>query len=757
MKRFGRTVSISIAALALGISQQAFADEAAAPAGDSSANSGGEDIVVTAQKRQERLLDVPVAITAISSEALTSQNLNRLSDYFDRVPGLQFSGQRISALSLRGITTGGATGPTLAMLVDDVQFGSSTGGGATPIPDFDASQISRIEVLRGPQGTLYGASSLGGLIKYVLKEPSTQEFTGHLEVGGTHLTKGDEGWVTRGSVNVPISDFLAVSASGFYRDDAAWLDNVNPAALKAKDTNSRKVWGVRGAALVQPTDNLKFVFSGLYQKQKAINSDLAVTSGGVQICAACYADSSAPVTFDQRNPDLSINALDSFNNAKFQLYSARGELDLGGATLTSITAWSRADNILTNDVSSVFLRLFKLPFSYGTAADGGSVTIGNADYTHKFSQELRLSGENKLFDWIVGGFYTIEHAGVDQSLYLYDSTGAYYDTPYVAAGPSSYREYAAFGDLTFHVTDKFDVQVGGRYAKNKQQSAIDLTTTDQASPLFGESAIQVVNSKDDVFTWLVSPSYHISPNMMVYARAASGYRPGGPNLESSVVASYGPDRVINYEVGFKGNVVPGLLSIDTALFQIDWKDIQLQGTAASQQTFIANGGKARSRGWEFAATLTPWKGMTVTGNFALTDAELREALPDLGDGSLTGAKGDNLPYTAKFTTSISADQRLVVNDHLDATFGATLTHVGDRPSAFSSNLANRGRFDIPAYTTFDLRAGVEYDKTWNVSLYIRNFFDTRAITIADDRNGTSVPTALYLMPRSFGITLGRDF
>lgn len=751
-----RTLAVSVAALAIGMSQQAAA-QSAEPAADRSSVYGGEDIVVTAQKRQERLLDVPVAITAISADTLTSQNLNRASDYFDKIPGLQMSGQRISALSLRGINTGGATGPTLAVLVDDVQFGSSTGGGATPIPDFDGSQISRIEVLRGPQGTLYGASSLGGLIKYVLREPSTKEFSGRVEIGGTHVTKGDEGWVTRGSVNVPISDFLAVSASGFYRDDAAYLDNANANAVKAKDVNTRKVWGMRGAALVQPTDNLKFVFSGLYQKQKAVNSDLAVTSGGVPICADCYAGATTPVTYDPVYGDLTLNAIDSYNTAKYQLYSARGELDLGGALLTSMTAWSRADNILTNDVSSVFLRLFKLPFSYGSAADDGAVTIGNADYTHKFSQELRLSGETRLFDWIAGGFYTVEHAGVDQSLFLYDSSGSLYDTPYAAKGPSSYREYAAFGDLTFHVTDKFDVQVGGRYAQNRQTSAIVSEITDLASPLFGPSSTTIEKSKDHAFTWLVSPSYHITRDMMVYARVASGYRPGGPNVESSVVASYGPDRVINYEAGFKGNVVPGLLSIDTALFQIDWKNIQLQGTAASQITFVSNGGKARSRGWEFAATLTPWKGMSVTGNFALTDAKITQDLTYLGEGSLVGSAGDKLPYTAKFTTSISADQKLPVNDHVTATFGATFTHVGDRPGAFLSDLAVRSRLEIPGYSTLDLRTGVEFDQGWSLNFYVRNFFDTRGIMVAQDRNGSSVPTALYIMPRNFGLTLARSF
>ncbi|SEJ73860.1 Outer membrane receptor proteins, mostly Fe transport [Sphingobium sp. AP50] len=747
-----RTVQCSIFALAIGMAQAAHAQTPQAAGSDTSANTGAE-IVVTAQKRAERLLDVPVAISAIGGEALAKQNLNRISDYFDRVPGLQFSGQRISALSLRGVTTGGGTGPTLAILVDDVQFGSSTGGGQSPIPDFDSSTLERIEVLRGPQGTLYGASSLGGIIKYVLKEPRLDKVSGRVEVGGTHMSDGDQGWVTRGSINLPLTDWLAVNASGFYRDDAAWLDNANPAAAKSKDTNSRKVWGFRGAALIQPIDNLKFVLSGLYQKQEAVNSDLAVTSGGVPL----RRNSSGAISYQPAYGDLTLYALDSLNKSKYQMYTARGELDLGGAQLNSITAWSRSDNILSNDVTSVFRPLFSLPISYGSSFANGSVSIGNADYTHKFSQELRLSGQTTLFDWLAGGFYTIEHSGVNQSLYLYDGSGTLADTPYIAAGPSSYREYAGFADLTFHLAEGFDLQFGGRYARNKQTSASNVTTTSKAAPLFGPTRTQMVGSKDSAFTWLVSPSYHISKDMMVYARVATGYRPGGPNLESAVTASFDPDRVTNYEVGFKGNIVPGLLTVDTALFQIDWKKVQLQGTAASQLSFVTNGDTARSRGWEFATTLTPWTGMTVAGNFALTDAKLTADLPNLGTGGLVGRDGDKLPFTADFTSSISVDQRLPVNDSVEASFGATLTHVGERPGALTTTLATRPRLDIPAYTSFDLRAGLEMDQLWSLSFYVRNFFNERGVTLANDRNGTSVPTALYILPRSFGLTLARDF
>jgi outer membrane receptor protein involved in Fe transport len=761
MKNQKLAISMSAAILALTVSMPAIAqDPQGAETAEGAVDSG--EIIVTAQKRAERLIDVPVAISAISAETLTTQNINRLSEFFDRVPGLQYSGQRVSSIALRGVTTGGATSPTVALLVDDVQFGGTTGTGQPPLPDFDASAVSRVEVLRGPQGTLYGASSLGGLIKYVLKEPDTREFSGRIELGGTAVSHGDTGYALRGSINVPITDWLAVAGSAFKRDDAAWLDNINPKALKAKNVNTREVWGFRGAALIKPADNLRIVLSALRQKQDAMNSDLAITSGGVPICAACTLTTSptrttAVTTFDPVYGDLTLNALDSINKAKFQLYTARAELDLGGVNVTSISAWSRADNVITSDVSAVFGGLLRSLYGLATAP---TVQIANADRTHKFSQELRFSGDiGTSFSWLAGGFYTIEHAATDQTLIASGSLDA---RPYIGEGPGSYREYAGFADLTWHATDKLDIQVGGRYSRNKQHNESTLNTSATVAPVFG-SGTTIGDSKDSAFTWLISPNYHFSRDIIAYARIATGYRPGGPNIAAppSVDGSFGPDRVLNYELGFKGKVVPGLLTIDASLFQIDWKNIQLQGTdSVSSLTFLTNGGKARSRGLEFAANLTPWAGMSIDTNLTFTDATLTQDLPTLaGATGLKGLAGDRLPFAAKVTANITAQQSFALTETLEGNLGFTVIYVGDRAGTFVTNAANatRPRILLPEYTSVDIRGGLVYDKDWSVNLFVRNLFDKRGVTAADNRNGVNVPTALFTQPRTFGVTLARSF
>lgn len=759
MKNFKHRISMSAAVIALASSIPAVAQDAQ-PVQNAEDYSAGE-IIVTAQKRSERLIDVPVSITAISADTLTSQNINRLSEFFDRVPGLQYSNQRVSGLALRGVTTGGATAPTVALLVDDIQFGGTTGTGQPPLPDFDASAVSRVEVLRGPQGTLYGASSLGGLIKYVLKEPDTKKFSGRVELGGTTVSHGGSGYALRGSINVPLSDWLAVSASGFKREDAPYLDNALPAARKSKDVNTRDVWGFRGAALIEPTSNLRIILSALQQKQKAMNSDLAITAGGVPVCVACTLTTSptrntAITTFEPVYGDLTIRSLDSINNSKFELYSARGELKLGDTTITSITAWSRANNVITSDVTNVFGGLLRAVYGLPTAP---TVQIANADQTYKFSQELRANGDIGKFSWLAGGFYTVEHAATNQTLI---ATGSLTATPYIGTGPGTYREYAGFADLTWHVTEKLDLQVGGRYAHNKQHNESTLNTSPQTAPVFG-SGTTIGNSSDSAFTWLISPNYHISRDIIAYARIASGYRPGGPNIAAppSVPASFGSDTVVNYELGFKGKVVPGVLTIDASLFQIDWKDIQLQGTdSISSLTFLTNGAKARSRGLELAVNATPWQGMTIDTNLTFTDATLTRNLPVLpGATGLLGFSGDRLPFAAKVAANITAQQVFPITDALEGNLGFTVVYLGDRAGTFVSNAANatRPRMLLPEYTAVDIRGGLTFDGVWNANLYIRNLFDKRGVAAADNRNGVNVPTALFIQPRTFGISLARSF
>ena len=720
------------------------------------------EIVVTAQKREQRLIDVPVAVSAIDADALTKQNLVSISDFYNRVPGLQYAGRRLTALSIRGITAGGAAGPTVAILVDDVPFsGANVNSGQSPIPDFDPATLDRIEVLRGPQGTLYGAASLGGLIKYVTTTPNTQDWSGRIEGGVNTVKGGDEGYSGRGTINAPIiRDHVALSLSGFYRRDPAWIDNINP-GYEGKDVNTRKVWGGRAALLVKPVDNVTLQFSALRQKVDSDNSDLSFTAGAIRVCPECTATGNTAITNFRPvfNNLTTIRVLPSTSNTTSSFYTARGEIDLGGPVLAAISGWSKVDNVLNNDVTSVFGGLFRS--LYGAPA-GSSVTIDNANSLTKFSQELRLSDSTASFDWLVGGFYTSERSSVNQILNFAQASGTAIATPYIGAGPSRYREWAGFGDVTYHASEKLDLQIGGRYSKNKQSATQALIIDGPAEAAFGPSSSLTSTSSENAFTWLVSPSYHFNRNLLGYARVATGYRPGGPNVGFvNANATYGSDKVTNYELGLKGDAVPGRLTFDATVFQIDWRNIQLQNTdSVSQLTFLTNGGKARSRGVELTTRVTPGGGFSLDANLTYTDTVLREALPILtGITGLSGAKGDRIPFVPRWSINVSPQQTVAIGTNASAYIGASLTFVDDRASEFNTAAASatRPRFTLPSYALVDLRAGVTLDKAWDLSIYARNIFNEFGVVAATNRNGTSTPNAIFTQPRTIGMMLARSF
>jgi outer membrane receptor protein involved in Fe transport len=720
-----------------------------------------EEIVVTAQKRTERLIDVPASITAVQSEDLTKENLVSIADFYARVPGLQFSAFRTYGLSIRGITTGGASNPTLALLIDDVQFGATVQGGLgnSRFPDIDPSTLERIEVLRGPQGTLYGAASLGGLLKYVTKQPDTSKFSARVEAGASTVQTGGSGWNTRGSINLPLwSEKVALSVSAFEREDPAYIDNLNAVTgTVAKDVNTAKTYGGRAALLVKPFDGLAITLSALRQKRDAkygtgIQS-LPTTTGAVP-------------NYQPRFGRNVISTAAAGDTGDQEQYTGRIEWDLGPIQVTSITAYGKSEGINVTDVSRVFT-FIPPSYGYGTASTA-AVTILDVAGSTKKTQELRLAGKIANVDLRGGAMYTKEQNRIDQTLLLYAPDGAFRDTPYNGKGPSSYEEKAAFADGVWHISEQWDVQAGVRYAKNEQTSGGGLTiTTPQVTRFFGPTSTSaLLRSSDNSFTFAVSPTYKFNPDLMAYARVASGYRPGGPNGVSTlptVPKEYGADTVLNYELGLKGYVLDRKVSFDAAVFQIDWTDIQLQNTdSASNFTYRTNGGEARSRGLELSGDYRPFAGTTITANATILDAEITESLPRLtGADSLVGTPGARLPASAKFSGYLAIDQAFPLSSWLEGYVGASATYVGGRMSEFVNSNAvtvrNAQRFEFPSYTQIDLRAGVTTDNGLRLDLYARNVGDKQGVITANNRNGTSTSTVNFLQPRTIGVTLSKSF
>jgi iron complex outermembrane recepter protein len=730
-----------------------------AAAEDASSAATLEEVIVTAQKRSERIIDVPVSITAVSSEALTQENLVSISDFFSRIPDLQYNGKSTYALSLRGVTTGGATNPTLSLLIDDVQFGSSllNGLGNSRFPDIDPSLLDHIEVLRGPQGTLYGASSIGGAIKYVTRQPDTTKLSGRVEVGGAAVTGGSTEWNARGSINLPFwSEKAALSVSGFTRRDPAWVNNVK-AGFEGKDVNKTHTYGGRAALLLKPVDGLSITLTALRQKRDADFSPSIISN--------IRAD--RVPTFEPAYGENNISLSTTTDVGDQQLYTGRVEWDVGGINLTSITSYGKSDGTNVQDLSTIF---FFIPLFYGLGPNSGAVVnINDVAHTKKFAEELRVSGKAGPIDWRGGVYYTKEDGGVDQRLDLFDASGAKLATPYDGLGPFTYKEKAVFADATWHLTPKWDLQAGVRYAKNDQTSGGGLTTVDgPIQPVFGPTNVSpILPSNDHSFTYEFSPIYHFNEDLMAYARVASGYRPGGPNtVLPGVPASYKPDKVVSYELGMKGFVADKKISFDLAAFQINWTDIQLQDTdAASQFVYSTNGGKARSRGVEGAVEFRPGSGWTIAANATFLDAKLTQTLPALaGADTLIGADGNRLPGSPTFSANASVQRDFRISDSLTGSVAANVSHVGSRISEFvntgavlpNGNIAPR--FEMPSYTQIDLRGGVATASNWRADLYVRNLTNKDGVVTATNRNGTNPsPSVVFLQPRTYGITLSKSF
>ena len=702
------------------------AQGASAPGDPADADRTGGDIIVTAQKREQRLIDVPQSVSVLSSKLLQETHSDRLDDYFTRIPSASIdeaqAGQ--ARIILRGINTG-SDATTVATYVDETPYGSATGlaNGGTLTPDLDPSEVDRIEVLRGPQGTLYGANSLGGLVKYVTVAPSTDGVHASAQAGVEAIDHGGAGESERASLNIPISSDLAIRGSGFYRKDAGYVDDPN----HGNNVNADKSYGGRISALYHPTEALTVRGSAVLQNldsddPNTIDVDLVT----LQPTLGRYVQS---------------HIVSQPSDIHYRVYNGTGSYDFGGVTLLSTSSWG---NLRQNEVTDA------------TALLGTPSSIAESVIQHRFTQEVRLAGKAPSWlDWTVGGYYTREHDAILQNLSFNDPVTGRVD-PHntgleLVTLPTSYREIAGFANGTIHFGPMFDLTLGGRYSHNKQESEEIV-----GGPLVGPTPTFVGSSSDNVFTYSVAPSFKPSENLTIYARVAKGYRPGGPNVlpplaPADVPHQFGPDTTTNYEVGIKSDLLDHTLSLELTGFYIDWRKIQLL-TSVENFGVNINGGKARSKGVEFSATLTPVKGLTLGANGAYVDAYLTQDVPALG-----GTSGDHLPYTAKFSGTLSADYEHPLAGKLNGTAGVSWRYTGHRESAFDTE-TGFGQRRLGAFSQIDAHVGITYDHL-RLDAFVRNLTDSRGVldlgTVGSAENGAI--SAAIIRPRSVGATLGFSY
>lgn len=710
-------------------------------AGNSSASDENtlETIVVTAEKRVERLQDVPMSVTALSGAELDRLQARDFSDYAALVPGLslQTAQPGNTRLTLRGQNAGG-DGSTVAVYIDESPFGSSNAlaNGGFNTGDFDTWDMQRIEVLRGPQGTLYGANSEGGLLKFVTNAPVLGSLSGAAEVTGESVDHGSKGGDVHATLNLPLGDIAAFRISGFEQDVPGY---VNDPLSGARDLNDGHKEGGRASLLVDPTDALSIRLTADSQQAKYNGTNLVDIN---------------PVTLQPLYGNLTQErSLQEPSSFKYENYNATIDWSPGPLSVLSSTSYSILDTDTDLDATPLYGGLAGALFGLPSA---GALLDDNVSLD-KFTQEIRLtSPSTNTLEWQVGGFYTRETSVLNEHLNAVTLPSAsllgLVEQPLL---DSVYKETAGFGDLTYHFNPQFEIQVGGRYSHNEQTFAQTTTFNSLISP-----TPQYVpgSSNGNVFTYSVAPSWHLDANTMVYARVATGYRPGGPNdvppaAPPAVPREYAADKTTNVELGIRSTQLDGIFSIDVAVYHVNWKDIQLL-ELVDTFNINANGGTARTQGLEWTFGYVPLRGLKFQWIGAFTEANLTSPAP-----ALYASSGDSLPYVPKWTTALDGQYEWSAFASFKAFVGATWSYVGSRSSDFASYAAtptaNPVQVGLPSYNTTAVRLGLENDR-YRVMLYGKNLSDARGITDYASY-GSPYNTISVIQPRTVGLALSAKF
>ncbi len=720
---------------------------AAAPAGSVTTTSdAGEDIVVTAQKRAQTLIDVPQSISVVSGAALETQQATNFQDYLKLVPGLQLDQSTPGAgrLILRGVDAGGVAS-TVAVYVDESPFGSSSGlvNGGVLAGDFDTFDLQRLEVLRGPQGTFYGASSEGGVLKFVTNAPDPTKLSARGRAGVEAVKGGDVSYYGNAVLNVPLAPSLAVRATGFYRYDGGFIDSIGTAGSNVRNNiNGDKVYGGRVQALFEPSPTFSVRASALLQNIEA------------KAPSTVESDPNTLATLYGRPTQSEF--VPQFTAINYRLYNVTAHLDLGFVDVTSATSYGTQHQTVRSDVTNNLSPLIAAVF--GTP---NQLYLAQRTNDDKFTQEVRLSKSLGFVD-LLGGVYYTHEKGLIQQQYVPVVPGTL--TPITTLPllakvqlTSRYEEIAGFGNATVHLGDKIDVDLGGRYSHNAQVA----NQTNDGALAGGPTTFPTSHSTEGVWTYSAAPKFKISPDASVYARVAKGFRPGGPNAlppgaPANVPGTYQSDTLTSYEVGVKAQTPSRTFSIDADVFYLDWNNIQLLAIV-NNFGVNTNAGLARSDGVELTATVRPMTGLDLSLNGAYTHARLAtDTSPIVG-----GHAGDPLPFTPKYSVNLNGDYTWSIGDTVKPYVGASSRFLSKQPGAFDQafyTTFGRQR-QLPSYTVVDLRAGVDFGR-FNLEVYAKNVGNAegKTSTGATTANGFPLnPNGAILTgvirPRTVGLAL----
>lgn len=694
-----------------------------------------QEIIVTAQKHEERLREVPISISAVTGAQMERQGASRFSDYAGYIPGLSYATSGIPGegkLNLRGVATFNSPIASTAMYIDDIPtttHGTWGASGYRPL-DLFPYDLERVEVLRGPQGTLYGDSTIGGLVKYVTRGADVNAFSGAVGAEGIAVSGGDGlGGSVRGVINAPLAPgVLGVRISSFYQQSPGFVTNV---MTGDKGINESEQRGLRVALRLVPSDAMSVDAQWLHSEFEADGRVYTSLAPGTR--RPLYGD------YEYAAP------LQEPASQKFDLVSATVRYDFGRVNLTSVTGYSRAFRDFDGDQSALVRNWVRL-------VTGGVVTdaygrLMAPTTTEKFTQEVRLaSALDQQFTWIIGGYYSSEDTDSSQRIVPYRADDTIFTDVLELSKEevkARYTDLSAFANATFKITDQWEVSGGIRHSRTTDDFHDRLTGTflsgSPTEPYFDD-----IETDYKATTWSLSARYIASDDLMMFARAASGFRAGGVNYTwPGAQKSYDPDRLISYETGIRADFLDDRASMDLTVYYLDWKDLFIAASTPDGSRYLTNGGRADGFGAEFTATLRPTRNLVLTATAAYYGLKIREDLPTLG-----AEAGDRTPTSPAWSGSLLADYSVPLAGDWNLSLGGGVRWVTDTYSRF---IHDPGAVQLRGYTVADLNAAIANDR-WTLRGYVRNL--TNDATILADSPPNRV---VQMTPRTVGLALDLRF
>ena len=765
------------------------------------------EIIVTAQKRASALQDVPFSVAAASEEQIRNSGSSNIVELARNFAGLTITdlGPGQSQVAIRGISAGQVVRdqPGVKESVG-VYLDESAISVALFTPDLDLFDLERFEVLRGPQGTLFGAGSSAGTIRYITRQPQLGEFEGAAEVSGYTGSDTDVGGALKGMVNAPIGETAAMRLVGYYNEQAGFIDSFYPGRGVREDVNSGEKSGARLAFLIQPSENISITPRIVYQK---LETDGYPRIDVYNILGNPFTTTQPPVNPGERGQ---VTQFREGIDDEFMLADLRMEFGLGGLTLTSISSYTDRDVVVLRDASQLTGSVtLTLGGATGIPVTPAEVRLNSPliDTTalKSFSQEVRLASDGGgAFEWLVGAFYQDIDRDYGQNLPTpgYDALlvrlglppssafNAPPDTPYFSNVPYEFQQFALFGEGTWRFSEQWAVTGGLRYYDFDEDRLLTF------AGVFADQGYtdQPGSTSSDGFSPRVILSFEPDEDVLLTAQVARGFRLGGINDPLNVTLctpadlaiydgqpTFEDEKVLNYELGAKTSFANGRVTFNAAAFYSDIDDLQVIADAGSCSSRIVLNAQAEAVGAEIELFARPNANWDFGVSATYVQAEITESRLDATGAPIAGIReGNRLPTSPEFQAAASATYTWPFSSLMEGFANFTVQHVGSSytqladqeppvgcvgcPGApgffpFGDPTISQFTFDpeLPSYEIGNLRFGVK-TSSWEAAAFVNNIWDERAFLALDRERGTRARVGfLTNMPRTYGVALRMNF